>query len=80
MKRVTGIGGIFFKSPDPQALTAWYCVHLGLEVQAWGGAELPGSSSPTPKSKPSSTKYPVHSTPMRMNQKVVSSIVPSLFS
>ncbi|RTL16399.1 MAG: VOC family protein [Burkholderiales bacterium] len=47
MKRVTGIGGIFFKSPDPQALTAWYRVHLGLEVQAWGGAELPGSNSPT---------------------------------
>lgn len=38
MKRVTGIGGIFFKSSDPQALGAWYRRHLGIEVEAWGGA------------------------------------------
>ena len=30
MERVTGIGGIFFKSPDPKALTAWYQQHLGI--------------------------------------------------
>lgn len=30
MERVTGIGGIFFKSPDPKALTAWYERHLGV--------------------------------------------------
>jgi len=29
MKRVTGIGGIFFKSNDPEALGAWYRDHLG---------------------------------------------------
>ncbi len=38
MQRVTGIGGIFFKSPDPQSLCAWYREHLGLEVTDWGGA------------------------------------------
>ena len=38
MKRVTGIGGIFFKSRDPQALAAWYREHLGLDVTDWGGA------------------------------------------
>jgi predicted enzyme related to lactoylglutathione lyase len=38
MKRVTGIGGIFFKAKDPVALRAWYQQHLGLDVQAWGGA------------------------------------------
>lgn len=38
MKRVTGIGGIFFKSNDPQALGAWYRDHLGLDVSDWGGA------------------------------------------
>ena len=38
MKRVTGIGGIFFKARDPQALGAWYRKHLGIDVQAWGGA------------------------------------------
>lgn len=38
MKRVTGIGGIFFKANDPVALGAWYRDHLGLEVSDWGGA------------------------------------------
>ena len=38
MKRVTGIGGIFFKARDPAALAEWYRVHLGLDIEAWGGA------------------------------------------
>src|ERR1700752_4673299 len=38
MKRVTGIGGIFFKAKDAAALQAWYKRHLGIDVQAWGGA------------------------------------------
>ena len=38
MKRVTGIGGIFFQSSDPAALRAWYKEHLGIDVQEWGGA------------------------------------------
>lgn len=38
MKRVTGIGGIFFQAKDPVALRAWYQRHLGIDVQAWGGA------------------------------------------
>lgn len=38
MQRVTGIGGIFFKARDPQALAAWYSRHLGVPVEAWGGA------------------------------------------
>jgi len=37
MKRVTGIGGIFFKAKDAPALQAWYKKHLGIDVQAWGG-------------------------------------------
>jgi predicted enzyme related to lactoylglutathione lyase len=37
MKRVTGIGGIFFKAKDPKALQAWYKEHLGVDVQDWGG-------------------------------------------
>jgi predicted enzyme related to lactoylglutathione lyase len=37
MKRVTGIGGIFFQARDPVALRAWYRTHLGIEVQDWGG-------------------------------------------
>ena len=38
MKRVTGIGGIFFKARDPATLGAWYRDHLGLDVTEWGGA------------------------------------------
>lgn len=38
MKRVTGIGGIFFKSRDPAASATWYREHLGLDVTEWGGA------------------------------------------
>lgn len=30
MKKVTGIGGVFFKSKDPKAATEWYQKHLGL--------------------------------------------------
>ena len=35
--RVTGIGGVFFKSRDPAALAAWYREHLGVPVP--GGAD-----------------------------------------
>jgi predicted enzyme related to lactoylglutathione lyase len=38
MKRVTGIGGIFFTAKDAPALQAWYKQHLGIDVQPWGGA------------------------------------------
>ncbi|WP_158770473.1 VOC family protein [Paraglaciecola sp. L1A13] len=37
MKRVTGIGGVFFKAKDAPALRAWYKRHLGVDVQPWGG-------------------------------------------
>jgi predicted enzyme related to lactoylglutathione lyase len=40
MKRVTGIGGVFFKAKDPAALGAWYRQHLGIDVQPWGGASF----------------------------------------
>jgi predicted enzyme related to lactoylglutathione lyase len=45
MKRVTGIGGIFFHAKDPAAMQAWYKTHLGMDVQAWGGAELKWADS-----------------------------------
>jgi predicted enzyme related to lactoylglutathione lyase len=40
MKRVTGIGGIFFRARDPAALRAWYAQHLGVELMPWGGAKF----------------------------------------
>lgn len=45
MKRVTGIGGIFFKANDPTALGAWYKKHLGIDVQPWGGAAFDWTDS-----------------------------------
>jgi len=41
MRRVTGIGGIFFQAKDAPALQAWYQRHLGIDVQVWGGAAFP---------------------------------------
>jgi len=36
MKRVTGIGGIFFKCKDPGKMRAWYKSHLGLNTNQYG--------------------------------------------
>ncbi|MDQ3327188.1 MAG: VOC family protein [Chloroflexota bacterium] len=30
MERVTGIGGVFFRARDPEALARWYAEHLGV--------------------------------------------------
>ncbi len=45
MKRVTGIGGIFFKAKDAPALQQWYKRHLGIDVQDWGGAAFTWTDS-----------------------------------
>ena len=34
--KVTGIGGIFFKSANPNEIKAWYGEHLGLAIDEWG--------------------------------------------
>ena len=46
MKRVTGIGGIFFRAKDPVALRAWYKRHRGIDVQEWGGAAFTWTDGP----------------------------------
>lgn len=39
MAKVTGIGGVFFKSKGAGAdLGAWYKENLGIELESWGGA------------------------------------------
>lgn len=40
MKKVTGIGGIFFKCKDPKKMTEWYQKNLGLNVTPYGGASF----------------------------------------
>lgn len=47
MAKVTGLGGAFFRTPDPAATSAWYRDHLGLEPEEdhpsatfrWSGGE-----------------------------------------
>lgn len=36
MKKVTGIGGVFFKAKDPQKLNDWYKTHLGFDTNDYG--------------------------------------------
>ncbi len=36
MKKVTGIGGIFFKCKDPNKMNEWYQTHLGLKTNQYG--------------------------------------------
>lgn len=46
-RRVTGIGGIFFKSKDPKALAQWYRDHLGMNVEKWGGVVFRWADDPS---------------------------------
>jgi len=36
MKKVTGIGGIFFKCKEPAKVKEWYSKHLGLKMDQYG--------------------------------------------
>lgn len=36
--KVTGIGGIFFFSDNPQETREWYAKNLGLEINSWGSS------------------------------------------
>jgi predicted enzyme related to lactoylglutathione lyase len=47
VERATGIGGVFVRSPRPDALRAWYAEHLGLELQEFGGAVLTSNAGET---------------------------------
>lgn len=49
MKRVVGIGGVFIKSRNPEALKEWYRTHLGLDIQEWGGLAFPWHTPDGPR-------------------------------
>ena len=41
MAKITGIGGVFFKSTgDHKKLAQWYSENLGIQLEPWGGAIL----------------------------------------
>jgi predicted enzyme related to lactoylglutathione lyase len=47
MARITGIGGVFFKSrTDRGTLVAWYEKHLGMQIESFGGAVLKWPDDP----------------------------------
>jgi predicted enzyme related to lactoylglutathione lyase len=46
---VTGIGGVFVKSKDPKALSAWYRDVLGLKIESWGGAMMASDAPGHPR-------------------------------
>lgn len=46
MAKVLGVGGIFFKSPDPEALGDWYQKHLGVPVNHPYGANFRPADMP----------------------------------
>jgi len=50
MKKVTGIGGIFFKCKNPDKMKEWYKVHLGLDTGPYGASfEWRDSEDPAKK-------------------------------
>lgn len=64
MKRVTGIGGIFFKCQDPEKTKEWYKTHLGFNISPYGVKfEWRQQEDPTKKGStvwtpfPNKTKY-----------------------
>ena len=61
MERVRGVGGVFFKARDPQALATWYREHLGVPVaegQAYAAFESTGPGDATVWSAfPADTDY-----------------------
>ena len=42
-RRVTGIGGVFFKVRDPATLGEWYRSHMGIDVQFGWITDLEGN-------------------------------------
>ena len=58
MARSTGIGGIFFKARDPQALADWYARHLGLPLNDQGNALLRWRAHDAPEKAGSTTWAP----------------------
>lgn len=58
MERVTGIGGVFFRSEDPAALRRWYATHLGVPDGEYGAVfAWKGSGSTVWNPFPATTAY-----------------------
>ena len=59
MKKVTGIGGIFFKCKDPNQIKEWYSKHLGIEMNDYGANfEWWQADEPTKKGSTAWSPFP----------------------
>ncbi len=59
MKKVTGIGGIFFKCKDPKKMTDWYEQNLGLKTNPYGATfEWYEGADSTKKAQTQWTPFP----------------------
>ncbi|MES2454898.1 MAG: VOC family protein [Bacteroidota bacterium] len=64
MKKVTGLGGVFFKCENPKGMNEWYAKNLGIPVTEyganfeWRNADNPSEKGSTAWSTfPQNTKY-----------------------
>ena len=61
MAKVLGIGGIFFKSPNPKRLYEWYAKCLRMNFEVWGTTyysnSMPANGQTVWSAFPSETKY-----------------------
>lgn len=64
MKKVIGLGGVFFKCDNPQEMNEWYAQNLGLPITAYGATfEWRDAEDPSQKGTtawctfPKNTKY-----------------------
>jgi predicted enzyme related to lactoylglutathione lyase len=79
MERVTGIGGVFFKTEDPDKMYEWYEKHLGIKREAEGyvlfkwrhatDSEKPGSTAWSPFKK-DTTYFEPSKAPFMLNYRV----------
>ena len=75
MAKVLGLGGLFFKSPDPAATAAWYTRVLGIDFMDWGGtvflpetaAAHPGAGTVFSPFKAETTYFEPSSEPFMFN-------------
>lgn len=46
-QKVLGLGGVFIRAKNAEALRKWYFRHLGLDITEWGGAILQNDTPET---------------------------------
>jgi len=71
MEKVIGIGGVFFKSRQPEKLAEWYRQHLGVEIDPSFGGAIFGPTGDTVWSPfPQTSNYFGSAKPFMINYRV----------